>query len=89
MEDDDAVQLAQMIADGIKYARAMEVCLSALAFMAPVIVMVGRLHDVDGDLGPEVKAAINHLDDAAMALTRAATFLSTKFEVQMGMLPDE
>lgn len=73
--------LQDLVANAIRYAQTSEALLAAVGYVGPIADALGRCADVDDDLTPELRAALDHLEGLGDALKRAAQFVQTRYDV--------
>lgn len=71
----------------LNFTRASERIGFALAALKVPIQALAGIAEIDPELGPEVSAALNGLDETGAALGRAFDFINARVDAQMGKGP--
>lgn len=77
---DVASYVAESIDEGIKYARVSERLRASMEAFRPGVQGLQDLIELEPALGPEIGAAVEHLEQVLEVLNRASTFLEARFD---------
>lgn len=86
MDGDQAERLLAHMGETVKYAQAGEAVLAAVAALQPVTAQIGRVSEIDPELAPELQAALTLVSELGEALSRAAKFLSARYDASADRL---
>lgn len=77
------VDLLERVNTLLHYVQAAERIRGMLATSKHMVTEIDSLYELDNELGPELRAATEHLADTVAALERCFEFCSTRMNVRL------
>lgn len=78
--ESDATPTAAFIGEIVKYAKGEELVLAAIDGLALVTERLDRIVEVDPELAPELRTALEQVKDLSATVRRMALFMSARYD---------
>lgn len=78
--------LTSFLMETVTYGQATERLLATIAINGQILDAISRAIDLDGDLAPELKVAVDSAEALSAALNSALTVVQTKYDLAVDAL---
>lgn len=72
--------IGDMLSQTIRFTRVSERLGFSVESLTASASQIGKLHEIDPELGPELRVALDHLVEAGEALSRAIDFNNARLD---------